>query len=101
MFGKRKRTRAVNDIASFILNMLEGYGKKIPTAALGDPYCLGFLEQVGLHHASQLLGKDTETEKKLAVFEDALKLVAPRQADEAADVLPFFVQKTRQTMRFT
>jgi hypothetical protein len=85
---KSKWSRAVENAAAFIPQMLEPYGK-IPAVALRDPYCLGFLEIVGVHVASQALGKGSGMETAMAVFEDALKLFAPRQATEVAEVLPF------------
>jgi hypothetical protein len=55
MFGfKSRRTRAVEGVARFIPKMLEPYGQ-IPAATLRDSYCIGFLQMVGVHVASQSL----------------------------------------------
>jgi hypothetical protein len=93
---KSKWTRAVESTAHFIPKMLEPYGKNgmIPAAALRDPYCVGFLQIVGLHVASPALGKGSGREKAMAVFEEALKQFAPNHAREAIDLLSVVCAKT-------
>jgi hypothetical protein len=93
MFGifKSRSTRAAEETVDFIVEMLAPYGK-IPTDALRDPYCIGFLQIVGVHVASKFLksdGKSTLMEKGIAVFEEALKAFAPNQASEVAEQIPF------------
>src|SRR5205809_5547185 len=62
---------------------------QLPAAALSDPYCLGFLQMVGVHVASQSLPKGSGMDEAKAVFEQALMRLAPNRAREAAEVLPF------------
>jgi hypothetical protein len=88
MFGifKTKWERAVEGVAGFLPKLLAQYGK-IPAATLRDPYCLGFLQIVGVHVASQSLGKGSGMDQGKAVFEEALKQFAPNHASEAATLL--------------
>jgi hypothetical protein len=51
--------RRRESVTDFIVKMLEPYGK-LPGAALCDPYCIGFLEIVGLHVAAKSLGIEGE-----------------------------------------
>jgi hypothetical protein len=90
MFGvfKSPQERAVQGAVDFTIKMLEPYGK-IPAEALRDPYCLGFLQIVSGHVASQSL-KSASLEQAMGVFTEALKQFAPRQAQEVAEILPIF-----------
>jgi hypothetical protein len=90
MFGifKSRRARAVDGVADFIPKMLAPYGK-VPAGTLRDPYCLGFLQMVGVHVASQSLEKGSGMDTAKAVFEEALKQFAPNHASEAAELLSF------------
>jgi hypothetical protein len=90
---KSKWDRAVTAVADFIPKMLEPHGK-IPAAALRDPYCIGFLQIVGVHVASQHLESGSGMEKAMAVFEEALKQFAPRHASEVAELLPLIRLET-------
>lgn len=94
MFGfKSRRTRAIEGAAHFITKMLEPYGR-IPAAALSDPYCIGFLQIVGVHVASQSLEKGGGMQTAMTVFDDALKLFAPNQARDVAQMLSHFRAET-------
>jgi hypothetical protein len=66
--------------------MLEPYGQ-IPAAALSEPYCIGFLQMVGVHVASQSLEKGSGMQTAMAAFDDALTLFAPNQARDVAQML--------------
>jgi hypothetical protein len=91
MFGilRSKRARAVEAVADFFARLFQRHGK-VPVGTLRDPYCLGFLQSVGVHVASQSLDKGSGTEAK-AVFEEALQQFAPSHAEEAAELLLFLL----------
>jgi hypothetical protein len=90
---KSKWTRAIEGVTDFIVEMLKPYGK-IPASALRDPYCIGFLEIVGVHVASDSLPKGSGMKKGMVVFEEALKSIAPRHFTEATEVLSFLRHET-------
>ena len=78
MFGgifKSKWTRATESATDFIVEMLEPLGK-MPDGALSDPYCIGFLQIVGVHAASKPLGSGGGMGQAMLVFEEALKQIA-------------------------
>lgn len=59
----------------FVPKMLARYGK-MPAGTLRDPYCLGFLQIVGVYIASQSLEEGSGMDKAKAVFEEALSLTS-------------------------
>jgi hypothetical protein len=61
---------------------------------LRDPYCIGFLQIVGVHVASQSLEKGTGMQAAMAAFDEALKLFAPNQARDVAQMLSHFRAET-------
>jgi hypothetical protein len=81
-------SRATKGATAFIVEMLEPYGT-IPAGALRDPYCIGFLQMVGVRAACKSLGSGSGWGQGEAVFEEALKLLVPRYAGEVAELLAF------------
>ena len=70
MFGtfRSKPDRAAEAVVEFLRDKLASSGP-LPAAALSDRYCLGFLQTVGVHVASQSLAKGSGVDKAKAVFE--------------------------------
>jgi hypothetical protein len=89
MFGifRSKTDRAAEAVAAFLREKLAGSGP-LPAPALSDRYCLGFLQMVGVHVASQSLPKGSGMDAAKAVFEQALMRLAPNRAREVAEALP-------------
>lgn len=85
-FFKSKWTRAVEEVADYIPKLLDQYGK-MPSGALRDPYCLGFLQIVGVHVASRSMNQNTDMHNSNLVFEEALKRFAPSYAVEVSELL--------------
>ena len=73
MFGifRSKQDRAVEAVADFLREKLASSGP-LPAGTLSDPYCLGFLQMVGVHVASRLLPNGSGMDEAKAVFEQAL-----------------------------
>lgn len=88
MFGifKPRQERAATAAAEFIGRMLEPFGQLHPLV-LDDPYCIGFLQMVGVHAASKALGRGAGIEAGYAAFEGALRQFAPRHHQETAHLL--------------
>jgi hypothetical protein len=91
-----RHARAVEDSAAFIAEMFEMYFGQMPAKALSDPYCLGFIQMVGLHVAFQSLGGESGTDNADMAFEESLKLFAPRRAAHIATLLRRFCDAGRQ-----
>src|SRR5215469_5939475 len=87
MFGlfKSNYNRAVAATSASITRLLTSLGHP-PDTIFQDPYCLGFLQMVGLHEAGQTL-KGSASKKVDEVLEDALKTIAPAHASDAAEML--------------
>lgn len=90
MFGifKSKHERAVDAAAQWLVDMLKPLGQ-MHRRVLQDSYCLGFLQIVGIHAASKPLGQGAGMNAGALAFEDAMKQIAPRYGDEAAEMLSF------------
>lgn len=90
MFGifKSKHDKAADAAAGWIVDMLKPVGQLHPRV-LQDSYCLGFLQIVGIHAASKLLGQGAGMQAAVLAFEDAIKQFAPRHYQEAAELLSF------------
>ncbi len=88
MFGifRSKTERAAEAVAGFLREKLEVVD--MPAAALADRYCLGFLQMVGVHVASQSLPKGSGMDEAKAIFKLAILRLAPLRAREAAEALP-------------
>lgn len=91
MFGifKSIHDRAVT---AFITNLLAPLGK-VPGAVFRDPYCLGFLQIVGMHVAAKT-SKGSTPEVAAAIFEETLKKIAPTHAEEAGLLLSIIRSET-------
>jgi hypothetical protein len=89
MFGifRSKTDRAAEAVATFLREKLAVSGL-LPAAVLSDRYCLGFLQMVGVHVASQSLPKGSGMDAAKAVFVQALLQLAPNGAREVAESLP-------------
>jgi hypothetical protein len=90
MFGifKSKHEKAADAAAQWIVEMLKPVGQPHPRV-LQDSYCLAFLQIVGIHAASKPLGQGAGMQAAALAFEDALKQLAPRHHQEAAELLSF------------
>jgi hypothetical protein len=88
MFGifKSNYDRAVEATCDFIADMALPIGE-LRGSVLRDPYCLGFLQIVGMHVAAKSLKGRLNPEEPERAFEDALKTIAPSLAAEAAELL--------------
>lgn len=90
MFGifKSKEVQAAEAVATFLHDKFRVPGF-LPLAALSDRYCLGFLQMVGVHVASQVLPKGSGMDAARAVFVQALAQLAPVGVrDSVAEALP-------------
>jgi len=78
MFGifRSKKDRAAEAVAAFLREKLEG-SFSLPAAALSDRYCLGFLQMVGVHVASQSLPQGSGMNEAKAVLEQVLMRRSP------------------------
>jgi hypothetical protein len=85
---RSKPDDAVEAVVAFLREKLAS-PCPLPSAALSDPYCLGFLKTVVVHVASQSLQKRSGIDQAKAVFEQALMRFAPSRAQDAVEVLPF------------
>jgi hypothetical protein len=94
MFGifKSRLERAADAIECFFRQNLVSAGP-LPSAALLDKYCIGFLHGVGMHVANQSLQNGSAPDAR-AAFELALVRVAPNRAQEALESLPFLNRDT-------
>jgi hypothetical protein len=79
MFGLFK-SRQDEGVAKFIIELLAPL--KLPSATFSDPYCLGFLEIVGVHVAD-LNKKGTSFADAASIFRKALDKITPLYADDA------------------
>jgi hypothetical protein len=88
MFGffGSKSDRAVDAVATYLSEKCPVI--PFPAATLTDPYCVGFIQMLGVHVASQNLPKGSGFEVATAVFEQALLRIAPSHAREVSEALP-------------
>jgi hypothetical protein len=95
MFGmfKSRLERAAGAVEEFIRRQFASAGP-LPRAALGDHYCLGFLQGIGLYVAKQALQKDDTGEAKVA-FEMALIRMSPSQGPEVCGYLSLLEEDAR------
>jgi hypothetical protein len=82
-FFKSSYGRAVDASAEVIALMTTPLGERIPEAVLRDPYCIGFLQMVGMHVAA----RSVDPRKASAAFADALKVIAPACASGVVELL--------------
>ncbi|RQH08695.1 hypothetical protein [Bradyrhizobium sp. RP6] len=89
MFGmfKSSSDRAMDAVVAFVRDTLSPH--PLPAAVLADRYCIGFLQMVGVHVASQYLPKGSGIDGAKAVFIKAMERLAPSRAGEIAETLPF------------
>jgi len=90
MFGmfKSNSDRAIDAVVAFVRNILLPAGA-LPAAMFADRYCIGFLQMVGVHVASEHLPKGSGMEAAKAVFIKAMERLSPSRAGEIAETLPF------------
>jgi len=72
-------------VTARIRDMLAPLGE-LPSSIYHDPYCLGFLQIVGMHAASSV-SKNLTHKKAALAFENALHKIAPAYAADAATLL--------------
>lgn len=89
MFGmfKSNSDRATDAVVAFVRDTLSP--RPLPAAVLADRYCIGFLQMVGVHVASQYLPKGSGMDGAKAVFIKAMERLSPSRAGEIAETLPF------------
>jgi hypothetical protein len=88
MFGffQSRQDRATEAVVEFLRYKIEV--PDLPAAAVVDRYCLGFLQMVGVHVASQSLPQGSGMEQAKTIFRQALLRLAPLGVREAVDTLP-------------
>jgi hypothetical protein len=91
---RSKPERAAQAVVAFIQEKFATSGP-LPPATLTDRYCLGFLQMVGVHVASQYLPKGSGMYKAKAVFEKALERLAPSRA--IAEALALLIIRKDET----
>ena len=90
MFGmfKSDSDRAIDAVVAFVRDQLSR-SRPLPAAVLADRYCIGFLQMVSVHVASQHLPKGSGMDGAKAIFVKAMERLAPSRAGEIAETLPF------------
>jgi sigma54-dependent transcription regulator len=84
---------ALKDTEDVLMQVMAPMEKHLSGVVFRDAYCIGFLQTVAIHTATESLkqhsNESVPAEKAMAVFEQALNAIAPAHAAEAAEQLPF------------